>query len=191
MRMVLVFVLGVVFGSGVSQVPKMMMHLRATTHGGQKDATTIGDVLVHTEERFAFTAHAPLEEVASLMGAYKERLWAPGWNPKFIYPKPAADKQAMVFAVAHGDRNSVWVNTEFNRKMGRIQYAYVLPDTLATVITLQLTPEGKDTRVEVEYDRTALSAEQNAKVRQMAEQDRNSGAEWELQVNTYLNEPKK
>ena len=186
MRMVLVFVLGVAFGFGLSQVPKMRTQLRASTHGGQRNATTNVNDLAHTQERFAFTAHAALEEVASLMGADKERLWAPGWNPKFIYPAPASDKQGMVFAVAHGDRNSVWVNTEFNRKMGRIQYVYVLPDMLATVITLQLTPEGRDTRVEVEYDRTALSAEQNAKVRGMAEQDRNAGAEWQQQINEYL-----
>jgi hypothetical protein len=92
----------------------------------------------------------------------------------------------MVFVAAHSHRKSVWVNTEFDAKKGRIRYVYVIPDMLVTLITLQLTPEGDKTRVEVEYDRTALSAEADAHVRHMAEGDCASGPEWEKQVNGYL-----
>jgi len=54
------------------------------------------------------------------------------------------------------------------------------------VITLQLTPEGERTQVEVEYDRTSLSAQADAHVRHLADGDRQSGPEWEQQVNAYL-----
>ena len=85
MRRVLLFVVGAVFGSGISQLPKLAMHGHAIPRGAQKDATTNRDVPGDTEERFAFVAHAPLEEeVTSLMGAVKERLWArlePGVPP--------------------------------------------------------------------------------------------------------------
>jgi hypothetical protein len=99
---------------------------------------------------------------------------------------PAADEQGMVFTVAHDHLKAAWVNTEFDLKNGRIQYVYIIPDALVTVITLRLEPEGDHTRVEVEYDRTALSAETDAHVRHMAEGDRGSGPEWEKQVNGYL-----
>ena len=92
----------------------------------------------------------------------------------------------MVFTVAHQHFRAVWVNTAFDLKNGRIQYVYTIPDALVTVITLNLTPQGQQTRVEVEYDRTALSAEADGHVRHMAEGDRKSGPEWEQQVNQFL-----
>jgi hypothetical protein len=96
----------------------------------------------------------------------------------------------MVFTVAHGHRASIWVNTEFELENGRVQYVYVIPDALTTVITLRLTPQGNETVVEVEYDRTALSAEADAHVQHMAEQDRSAGPEWEKAVNEYLEKHK-
>jgi hypothetical protein len=180
------FVIGVVCGAAGALLPKVAMHLHAAlheTHGGQ---TTQGSTRTHTQEKFVFTARAPMERVAPLFGADKERVWSVKWEPSFIYPLPAKDAQGMVFTVAHGHRTSVWVNTEFDLKNGRMQYAYVIPDALTTVITLRLTPEGNETRVEVEYDRTALNAEADAHVQHMAEQDRNAGPEWEKEVNGYL-----
>lgn len=92
----------------------------------------------------------------------------------------------MVFTVAHNHLRSTWVNSEYDLKSGRIQYVYVIPDALVTVITLRLTPVGEQTQVEVEYERTALSAEADAHVRHLAEGDRRAGPEWEAQVNGYL-----
>jgi hypothetical protein len=179
------FMLGAISGAAAPRLPKLTMHFRRAI-GGSSTAAASGGVRAHTEERFLFTAHAPMERVAPLFGADRERVWAPGWEPEFLYPLPAMDKRGMVFTVPKDHRQSVWVNTEFNLKDGRIQYAYVIPETLATLITIQLTPEGVKTRVEVEYARTALSAEGNTRVQQMAEEDRNAGPEWEAQVNGYL-----
>ena len=61
-----------------------------------------------------------------------------------------------------------------------------VPDALVTVITLRLTRDGKQTRVAVAYDRTALSADADSHVRHMAEGDKSSGPDWEKQVNEYL-----
>jgi hypothetical protein len=180
------FVLGAVCGVAVMGLPRVVTHLRAVLHGSHGGNSATGAERVHTEEKFAFTAQAPMGEVFPLFGAEKERMWAPGWNPQFIHPLPVADERGMVFTVAHDHMRSVWVNTELDVKNGRIQYAYVIPDAVVTVITLELTPEGSQTRVEVEYERTALSAEADAHVRHMAEADRTSGPDWEKQVNGYL-----
>ena len=56
--------------------------------------------LAHTRTAFDFTVNAPLEQAAPLFGADKERVWAPGWNPQFLYPNPAHDQQGMVFQVS-------------------------------------------------------------------------------------------
>jgi hypothetical protein len=168
-------------------LPRAAAHLHAITgHMLHSDAAQAGGVRMHTEERFAFTAYAPMEQVAALFGADKERVWSPGWDPQFIHPLPAADAQGMVFTVGHDHLKSVWVNTEFDARNGRVEYVYVIPDALVTVITLKLKVEGNETGVEVEYDRTALSADADAYVQHMAKQDQRAGPQWESQVNQYL-----
>jgi hypothetical protein len=178
------FVAGLICGAVLMAMPRVAAHLHAAMRGGGSAAMNSGRV--HTEEKFAFTAKGTMAEVAPLFGADKERVWSPGWNPKFIHPVPAADEQGMVFSVAHDHLKSVWVNTELDLQHGRIQYVYVIPDALATVITLRLKPDGNQTQVEVDYERTALSAEADGHVRHLADGDRASGPEWEKQVNEYL-----
>ena len=166
--------------------PKVAMHLHAALHGRQSGSGMSGTMRVHSKETFAFTANGTMEEVAPLFGADKERVWAPEWYPQFVYPVPVKDAEGMVFNVAHGHRRAVWVCTEYDLEKGRVQYVYVIPEALLTVITLRMKPEGKQTGVEVTYERTALSAEADEHVRHMAEGDRGSGPEWEKQVNGYL-----
>jgi hypothetical protein len=180
------FVMGAACGVAVMLLPKAAMHLHAATHAFQGNVTSTAASRAHTEEKFVFTAQAPMEQVAPLFGADKERVWSPGWDPQFIYPVPASDSRGMVFSVAHHHLRSIWVNTELDLKEGRVQYVYVIPDALVTVITLKLTPKGNQTAVEVDYDRTALTPEADAHVHEMATQDRVSGPEWEQQINEYL-----
>jgi hypothetical protein len=180
----LLFVLGIVCGIAAMAAPRVVMHLHVALHGARGASTNAERA--HTEEKFTFTARGPIEDVAPLFGADKERVWSAGWNPKFLHPMPAADQEGMVFTVAHDHLKAAWVNTQFDLKNGRIQYVYMIPDALVTVITLRLQPAGDQTRVEVEYGRTALSPEADARVRHLAEGDRGSGPEWEKQVNGYL-----
>jgi hypothetical protein len=186
MKGLLLFVVGAVCGLAVIALPRVVTHLHAAWRARHEAGTAPGGARAHSEEKFAFTARGPMERVVPLFGADKERVWAPGWNPQFIHPLPVRDDQGMVFTVSHGHRRSVWVNTEFDLKEGRVQYVYVIPDLLVTLIAIKLTPDGQQTRIEVAYDRTALSAEGDAHVQQFAEQDRKAGPEWEEQVNGYL-----
>jgi len=182
----LVFLVGLACGAAAMAIPRGTVALHKAIHGGHHGHGAADAERVHTEERFSFMAQGPMSIVAPLFGADKERVWAPGWDPKFIYPLPAADVQGMVFEVAHSHLKATWVNTQLDWKTGRVQYVYVIPDALVTVISLQLTAAGDSTRVDVEYDRTALNAEADEHVRHMAEGDRGSGPEWEKQVNEYL-----
>ena len=144
------------------------------------------DPVLHTRERFGLIANAPFELAWPLFGAHKERDWAPDWNPSFVWPEKPADREGMVFAVRHGGRTAIWVNTVFDATLRRIQYVYLIPNVLVTVITLKLEPNGDSTNVEVVYERTALAAAANEIVRNMAASDRVAGEEWSRQINTYL-----
>lgn len=143
-------------------------------------------IRLRTSEEFDFIANAPLDRVFPLFGAAGERAWAEDWEPQFLWPPGVEDREGMVFQVAHGDRRATWVNTAFDRKANRVQYVYVLPDVVATTITLNLTPRRGTTHVAVRYERTSISSDANAIVRQMAEQDRKAGPEWSAQINRFL-----
>ncbi len=118
--------------------------------------------LAHTDRTFEFIAFAPMPRVAPLFGAERERDWSPDWNPVFLWPDSAADREGMVFTVAHGHKQAVWVNTQYDPEHGRFQYVYVVPDIVATTVTLTLTPREAHTIVRVRYERTALSADVSA-----------------------------
>lgn len=141
---------------------------------------------LHTHAEFEFIADAPIEVAFPLFGANGERAWAPDWDPMFVWPEEATDRQGMVFNTRHGDRLATWVNTLFDRVANRVQYVYVIPDLVATVITLKLTPSGRATHVAVAYERTALNERANAIVRDMAARDKLAGSEWGEQINDYL-----
>src|ERR1700730_8055477 len=145
----------------------------------------MGQVL-HTREQFALIANAPFELAWPLFGAHRERDWAPGWNPSFIWPEKPFDREGMGFRVGHCDKTAIWVNTAFDQASRRIQYVYVIPDVLVTLITLKLEPNGDSTNVDVVYERTALADAANEIVRDMAAGDRIAGEEWSQQINTYL-----
>jgi hypothetical protein len=144
--------------------------------------------LLHTREQFSLVANAPFEVAWPLFGADKERAWAPGWQPVFLWPERAFDQEGMVFHISHGDKNAVWVNTAFDPVAGRIQYVYVIPDVVVTLITLKLRPVGDSTKIDVVYERTALLAKANDMVKQMAASDRVADVEWSRQINRHLSQ---
>jgi hypothetical protein len=187
MRPSLTFGIGMLLGAATMMLPRLALHLHAALNAGERAAAfRSGDVGLHTEQAFAFTANAPMRTVAPLFGADRERAWAPGWDPTFVWPAEASDRNGMVFTVAHGHNTAVWLNTRFDPAAGSFQYAYVVPGVMATMITLNLEPEEERTRVTVEYQRTALDPNANGLVQKMAEDDRESGPEWEKQINDYL-----
>jgi hypothetical protein len=144
--------------------------------------------LLHTREHFSFVANAPFEVAWPLFGADKERAWAPGWDPVFLWPHKAFDQEGMVFQVRHADKTAIWVNTAFDRMARRIQYVYVIPDVVVTLITLDLMPEGDSTAIEVIYERTALAHAANDLVKEMALVDRFAGEAWREQINRHLSQ---
>jgi hypothetical protein len=177
------FLLGGLVGAATVSLPRFFVH------PGDGEQPVPGAALAHAEVTFGFTADAAIARVAPLFGADRERLWAPGWAPRFLRPATAADQEGMVFTVPHGHAQAVWVNTRLDLAAGNVQYVYVLPEVVATMITLRLTPLGERTRVEVTYQRTALDARANGRVLQMSAADRVAGPEWEQQINDYLRKP--
>jgi hypothetical protein len=186
MKLTLTLLAGFIIGIGVAMAPRFLTHIHLALLSSKLRAEGRAEQRIHTEETFEFTVAAPPDNVAPLFGADKERAWAPGWDPQFIWPSTAMDREGMVFTVAHGDKNVVWVSTLFDPRTGHCQYVYVIPDVVVTVIALQWNPQGTNTHVTVKYDRTALSVAANPIVQGMAEQDAKSGPKWQEQLQNYL-----
>lgn len=141
----------------------------------------------HVRTEFEFLVHAPYSVAAPLFGPQGERAWASdSWNPLFMYPQPARDIPGAVFQVSHGHHNSTWVNTAFDLEQGHIQYVYVIPEMMVTLIDLHLSKTADATDVHVAYERTALSAAANEHVREFGEADRNNGKTWGNDIERYL-----
>lgn len=181
MRPWLLLAIGACVGGAVALIPAFAAHVHSLRHNAQRGAN-----VVHTSVTFSFVAKGSMAAVAPLFGADKERAWAPGWQPDVLWPADGSDRSGMIFTVAHGHTQAVWVNTRFDLRSGDVQYVYVVPETLATVITIGMRPDHGAARVTVTYDRTALTADANAHVLELAEHDKQAGSEWQQQINSFL-----
>jgi hypothetical protein len=144
--------------------------------------------VVHVENGFEFTVHAPYKNVAPLFGAHEERAWGgPHWNPYFLYPQPARDIAGEVFSVGHGHTRSTWVNTAFDLESGHVQYVYVVPDAQAVLIDIHLHEDSpSNTTAKVVYQRTALTPGFNSQVTELGHNDATSANEWQTAIESYL-----
>src|SRR5271170_157930 len=170
----------IILAVGVLAGLALLYHLRYR-------AASSGPV-VHVRNEFEFTAHAPYQNVAPLFGPEGERAWANGhWDPHFLYPQPAQDIQGAVFTVRHGHHHAYWINTSFDRDARHFQYVYVIPETMVVLIDVRFSePDPANTKVNVAYERTALTPEANEHVKELGNSDRESGKEWGTAINNYL-----
>jgi hypothetical protein len=147
----------------------------------------LGETVKHIRNSFEFVIDAPIEKAFPLFGADRERVWAPGWEPQFVYPEPAKDVAGAVFRVQHNHQEAVWVNTAFDAAAGHVQYANFLPGMMVTLIDIRLTSlADARTQANVVYERTSLSDEGNALVIERNGSDGKMGAEWATEINSYL-----
>jgi hypothetical protein len=144
--------------------------------------------LMHTSTSFDVTIRLPLAETAPLFGPEGERQWAgKHWDPQFIHPQPAHDEAGAVFTVKHGPFSAVWVITQFDVAARHFQYAYFIPDIMATTIDVRFTAlDATTTHVNVVYARTAVTTAGNEHVAAMTEDDRRSGKDWQEAIDQYL-----
>jgi len=152
---------------------------------GQTATSKPGPQRLHVRNAFAFDLRESQEKVAPLFGAHLERVWAEGWDPQFIFPQPAEDRQGAVFQVKKGSHDSTWISTIFEPR--HVQYVYFIPEVMAVLIDIHLSPTPHSgTHVEVAYERTALKADANDHVRHLGEQDAKSAEEWRNAIESYF-----
>ena len=153
-----------------------------------QSAPPASEAVMHTSTSFDLMVHLPLAETAPLFGPEGERPWAgKHWDPQFIHPQPARDEAGAVFTMKHGPMSALWVITQFDVAARHFQYAYFIPDIMATTIDVRFTVlDATTTRVNVVYARTAMTPAGNEHVAAMTEGDKRSGKVWQEEIDQYL-----
>jgi hypothetical protein len=131
---------------------------------------------------------APAERVFPLLCPVREADWVPGWQYRLIYSRSGVAELGCVFTTPNADsRDTVWVVTEYDPAALRIQFAWVWPEMVATLLEIQLRPAGSETEAHIRYTYTGLSEAGNAEVQRY---DRAWFAAkmngWEKAINHYL-----
>src|SRR5262249_19006736 len=114
-----------------------------------------------TSERISKTAsisvNGKTETVFPLFGAFEERKWAYGWNPKLIYPSTEIMMEGTTFKTdghGHGHVNTekefFWRVSKYEPEKFLTQYL-VSTENRYWTITVQCIPAGNRTSVTITY----------------------------------------
>lgn len=141
--------------------------------------------VLRLRSEFAITVRVPLDLAVGLFGGHGERAWAGAdWQPRFLRPVPAEDREGSVFLVDEGDQERLALTTVLDRSRGHVRHVFLLGDRCATVIDIHLAPlDPRTSRVTVVYERTALSPQAEDEVRRLASGDAAQAPEWEAAID--------
>jgi hypothetical protein len=99
-----------------------------------------------------------------------ERAWAPGWDPKYVYPHDGRPQKGMVFVTDADAEETLWLVLRHDPGAGAVEYARVTPGNRVAIVRVQCEAIDKgSTRVNVSYEYTGLSDAGNGYVRSMDE----------------------
>ncbi len=103
-----------------------------------------------------------------LFTAKGEKLWVPGWNPSYIHPTSGELELDQVWTTGEGDEQSWWTCCHLDRVARSVAYVRVTPGLSIARVTVEISPDGAGSRVEVGYVVTALSAVGEEKIADFA-----------------------
>ena len=103
-----------------------------------------------------------VDKVFPLFTPIEEKRWAPGWDPKPVWPASGEVVEGMVFTVDETPGRVYWVVTHYDPQRHEISYANVLPGQTLNRIEIACKPAGPNqTDCTVRYSFVGLSDEGN------------------------------
>ncbi len=128
--------------------------------------------------------------VFPLFGAYEERKWAPGWNPKPIYPHEEIIEEGASFKVedhGHEGEKFIWIVTKYQPEDYLVEYLVFTQNRFWTITVHCQPKEDGQTKATITYRFTGLNDLGNQLNQQMLkniyEENLN---DWERMINDYL-----
>jgi len=118
----------------------------------------------------AFDLPMPCAQAFPLFTPEGERTWAPGWDPKYVYPADGAVQKGMVFVTDADAEETLWLVLRHEPHVGAVEYARITPGNRMAIVRVRCEAIGSGaTRVTVSYEYTGLSEAGNAYVQSMDE----------------------
>ena len=140
------------------------------------------------ERAHDFTLPLPLAEAFHFFTPEGERVWAEGWDPKYMQPADGHATRGMVFTTAHGHEDTIWMMVRHEPAQGLVEYVRCTPGSRIGRVLVQCSAlDAKRTRVNVVYALTGLSESGNDKIRELDEAHyRRYIASWEESITRAL-----
>ena len=131
-----------------------------------------------------------IKNVFPLFGAFEERKWAEGWNPKLIYPEMEMIEEGTTFkTIGRGEESEfLWRVSKYYPEKYIIQYL-VSTENRYWTITVKCKPiEENKTSAEITYTFIGLNEIGN-KINELSLSlmYKNDLKDWEEEINNYLN----
>ena len=118
----------------------------------------------------SFDLPLPVADAFHFFEPEGERSWAPGWEPRYVYPADGRTEKGMVFTTGEGDELTIWIVLGHAPEAGAVEYARITPGARLAIVRVQCMPiDAAKSRVTVSYEFTGLSEAGNAYVRSMDE----------------------
>ena len=131
-----------------------------------------------------------IENVFPLFGAFEERKWASGWNPKLIYPNHEIIEEGTTFKTSENnseEKEFLWIVIKFEPDNYLLQYLVTTMNRYWT-ITIKCIPLSKDeTSCDITYKYIGLNEKGNEINKESLQKIfKNNLKDWEEEINYYL-----
>ena len=138
--------------------------------------------------RGEFDLACDAETAFSFFSPEGEREWAPGWNPRAVYPETIAFRPNTVFRLGQGSEESVWTILEADCQHYRAEYIRVAPASHTARISVKIEPVAPDSScVAVSYAVTAFGQQVSSVLEPFSETAyAKKMREWQQQISACL-----
>ena len=122
----------------------------------------------HGERAHDFVLALPMSQAFELFTPEGERLWAAGWEPRYLHPADGRATRGMVFTTGHGGEETIWTMMRHEPASGLVEYLRVTPGSRVGRVLVHCTAlDLSRTRVNVVYEFTGLTGAGNARIREL------------------------
>ncbi len=130
-----------------------------------------------------------VEKVFPLLCPVREKDWLDGWEYKMIHSHSGLIERDCVFTTPHhGVQETVWHVTQYDPQRHVIEFVRVTPGETVVRININASVfENAGTKLDISYQFTSLSVEQNKFANEELENDFIASMKWwERALNHYM-----
>ncbi|MGH9702350.1 MAG: hypothetical protein ACRD4K_03150 [Candidatus Acidiferrales bacterium] len=150
----------------------------------------VSGAILHEERTFTINVAEAPETVFPLFGPVCEGVWAPGWQPAFLYPRNGGTEEGSVFTTRgpHGGE-AIWILSEYDAQRRELQYIQVIPGVLVAELQIHVQ-EGTNqiSQVRVLHRWTTLSPTGESLLARHLEEFAEQGPHWEKAIHMALSQ---